>query len=64
MDFHRGGHDEIAPQGMGMKKGSPEMKAKMARLRSMKGKGIVGNGQKDNNSPHSGAVRMSPYQNF
>lgn len=64
MDFHRGGHDEIAPQGMGMKKGSPEMKAKMARLRSMKGKGIVGNGQKDNNSPHSGAVRLSPYQNF
>jgi len=41
----------------------------MARLRAMRkgkvsGSGIVGNGQKDNNSPHSGAVRMSPYQNF
>jgi hypothetical protein len=85
MDFHRGGHDETSsesdtedgtgmrrrkPRGMGMKKGSPEMKEKMARLRSMKGKGKVsgtgihGNGQVDNNSPHSGAVRMSPYQNF
>ena len=64
-DFHRMGHDEIMPEtGTGLKKGSPEMKAKMARLRSMRGKGIVGNGQKDNNSPHSGAVRMSPYQNF
>ena len=54
----------------GMKKGSPEMKEKMARLRAMKGKGKVsgtgihGNGQVDNNSPHSGAVRLSPYQNF
>jgi len=65
MDFHRGGHDEIMPEtGTGLKKGSPEMKAKMAKLRSMRGKGIVGNGQKDNNSPHSGAIRMSPYQNF
>jgi hypothetical protein len=65
MDFHRGGHDEIMPEtGTGLKKGSPEMKAKMARLRSMRGKGIVGNGQKDNNSPHSGAIRLSPYQNF
>ena len=47
-----------------MVKGSAEAKAHMAKIRSMKGKGIVGNGQKDNNSPHSGAVRMSPYQNF
>jgi len=58
------------PRGMGMKKGSPEMKAHMAKLRAMKGKGKVsgtgihGNGQVDNNSPHSGAVRLSPYQNF
>jgi hypothetical protein len=57
------------PRGMGMKKGSPEMKEKMARLRSMKkakvsGTGIAGKGQVDNNSPHSGAIRMSPYQNF
>jgi len=84
MDFHRGGHDETSsesdmegtgmrkkkPRGMGMKKGSPEMKAHMAKLRAMKGKGKVsgtgihGNGQVDNNSPHSGAVRLSPYQNF
>jgi hypothetical protein len=70
MDFHRGGHDEIMPEtGTGLKKGSPEMKAKMARLRAMRkgkvsGSGIVGNGQKDNNSPHSGAIRLSPYQNF
>jgi hypothetical protein len=57
------------PRGMGMKKGSPEMKEKMARLRSMKkgkvsGTGIAGKGQVDNNSPHSGAIRLSPYQNF
>lgn len=58
------------PRGKGMKKGSPEMKAHMAKLRAMKGKGKVsgtgihGNGQVDNNSPHSGAVRLSPYQNF
>jgi len=58
------------PRGMGMKKGSPEMKAHMAKLRAMKGKGKVsgtgihGTGQVDNNSPHSGAVRLSPYQNF
>jgi hypothetical protein len=58
------------PRGMGMKKGSPEMKAHMAKLRAMRGKGKVsgtgihGNGQVDNNSPHSGAVRLSPYQNF
>jgi hypothetical protein len=57
------------PRGMGMKKGSPEMKAKMAKLRAMRkskvtGSGIHGTGQVDNNSPHSGAVRMSPYQNF
>jgi hypothetical protein len=85
MDFHRGGHDETSsdsdtedgtgmrkkkPRGKGMKKGSPEMKAHMAKLRAMKGKGKVsgtgihGNGQVDNNSPHSGAVRLSPYQNF
>jgi hypothetical protein len=71
MDFHRGGHDEIMPEtGTGLKKGSPEMKAKMAKLRAMKGKGkvsgtgIAGKGQVDNNSPHSGAIRMSPYQNF
>ena len=47
-----------------MVKGSAEAKAHMAKIRAMKGKGIVGNGQKDNNSPHSGAVRMSAYQNF
>jgi hypothetical protein len=47
-----------------MVKGSAEAKAHMAKIRAMKGKGIVGNGQKDNNSPHSGAIRMSPYQNF
>jgi hypothetical protein len=57
------------PRGMGMKKGSPEMKAHMEKLRAMRkskvsGSGIVGNGQKDNNSPHSGAIRLSPYQNF
>jgi hypothetical protein len=58
------------PRGKGMKKGSPEMKAHMAKLRAMKGKGKVsgtgihGIGQVDNNSPHSGAVRLSPYQNF
>lgn len=68
------------PRGKGMKKGSPEMKAHMAKLRAMKGRrsateggalkgkvsgtGIVGKGQVDNNSPHSGAVRLSPYQNF
>jgi len=58
------------PRGMGMKKGSPQMKAHMAKLRAMKGKGKVsgtgihGIGQVDNNSPHSGAVRLSPYQNF
>lgn len=58
------------PRGKGMKKGSPEMKAHMAKLRAMRGKGkisgtgIHGNGQVDNNSPHSGAVRLSPYQNF
>jgi hypothetical protein len=57
-------------RGKGMQKGSPQMKEKMARLRAMKGKGKVsgtgihGNGQVDNNSPHSGAVRLSPYQNF
>ena len=72
MDFHRGGHDEKESEimlGTGVKKphmikGSAEAKSHMAKIRSMKGKGIVGNGQKDNNSPHSGAVRMSAYQNF
>jgi hypothetical protein len=64
-----GMHKRIS-RGKGMKKGSPEMKAHMAKLRAMKGKGKVsgtgihGNGQVDNNSPHSGAVRLSPYQNF
>jgi len=64
------GVGRIKPRGMGMKKGSPEMKAHMAKLRAMRGKkkvsgtGIAGKGQVDNNSPHSGAVRLSPYQNF
>jgi hypothetical protein len=77
--FHRGGHDETSSEsssdssmeGTGVKKrkphmikGSAEAKAHMAKIRSLKGKGIVGKGQVDNNSPHSGAVRMSPYQNF
>jgi hypothetical protein len=47
-----------------MVKGSASAKAYMAKIRSMKGKGIAGKGQVDNNSPHSGAVRLSPYQNF
>lgn len=78
--FHRGGHDETMSEsdtdsekgsmgGTGMKKprmvkGSAEAKAYMAKIRTMKGKGIAGKGQVDNNSPHSGAVRISPYQNF
>jgi hypothetical protein len=74
-DFHRGGHDETSSEtsfdGGSVKKrkprmvkGSAEAKAYMAKIRTMKGKGIVGKGQVDNNSPHSGAVRLSPYQNF
>jgi hypothetical protein len=79
MYYHRGGHDETSSEsssdssmeGTGVKKrkphmvkGSAEAKAHMAKIRSLKGKGIAGNGQVDNNSPHSGAVRMSAYQNF
>jgi len=69
-DMEGTGMRKKKPCGMGMKKGSPEMKAHMAKLRAMKGKGKVsgtgihGTGQVDNNSPHSGAVRLSPYQNF
>jgi len=75
--FHRGGHEEtdtssetsfdggsVKKRKPHMVKGSAEAKAYMAKIRSLKGKGIVGKGQVDNNSPHSGAVRMSPYQNF
>jgi len=78
--FHRGGHEETYSDtdsengsmgGTGvhrrkphMVKGSAEAKAHMAKIRSLKGKGIAGKGQVDNNSPHSGAVRMSAYQNF
>jgi hypothetical protein len=75
--FHRGGHEEtdtssetsfdggsVKKRKPRMVKGSAEAKAYMAKIRTLKGKGIVGKGQVDNNSPHSGAVRLSPYQNF
>jgi hypothetical protein len=77
MYYHRGGHDEtdtssetsfdggsVKKRKPRMVKGSAEAKAYMAKIRTLKGKGIAGKGQVDNNSPHSGAVRMSPYQNF
>jgi hypothetical protein len=36
-----------ALKGKGLKKGSPEMKAKMAKIRSMRGKGMVSSEQKE-----------------
>jgi len=55
---------KVAGYGVGKKarlvKGSQEAKDFMASIRRKKvtGKGV------DNNEPHSGAIRMSPYQNF
>ena len=67
-DYHRKGHDEVMPEGGKLKKhkkGSPEALAWGAKMKEMrmKKKGMTGGGI-DNNSPHSGAIRVSPFQNF